>query len=86
VLGDENWSASEEKVIGVGNQVSLYLSTVVISSAAVCFRRDLYRVVLAKREGRRLLGRPRRRTEENVEMDHQEVGVGVWNELNCLEI
>jgi len=73
VFGDENWSASEERVNGVCNQVSLYLGAVGISSAVVCFRRVLYRVLLAKREGRRPLGRPRLRNEDNVEMDFQEV-------------
>ena len=77
MFGDENWSASEERVIGVCNQVSLYLSTVGISSAVVCFRRVLYRVLLAKREGRRPLGRPRNRCKDNVKMDLKEVGVGI---------
>jgi len=36
-----------------------------------------------KREGKRLLGRPRRRWGDNIKMDHQEVGcVGMdWIEL-----
>jgi len=86
VLGDENWSASEEGVISVCNQVSLYLSTVGINCAVVCFRRNLYRVLLAKREGRRTLGRPMLRCEDNVKMDLKEVGVGIWIESNWLEI
>jgi hypothetical protein len=33
-------------------------------------------------EGRRLLGRPRRRWEDNIKIDHQEVGWGMdWIEL-----
>ena len=86
MLGDENWSASEEGVIGVCNQVSLYLGAVGISSAVVCFRRVLYRGLLAKPEGRTPLGRPRLRCEENVKMDLKEVGVGMWIESNWLEI
>ena len=36
-----------------------------------------------KREGKRPLGRPRRRWEDNIKMDHQEVGWGRgdWMEL-----
>jgi hypothetical protein len=36
-----------------------------------------------KSEGKRPLGRPRRRLEDNIKMDHQEVGVcyGEWMEL-----
>jgi hypothetical protein len=35
-----------------------------------------YRVLLGKPEGKRLLGRPRRRWEGNIKMDLQEVGCG----------
>jgi len=36
--------------------------------------RGLYRVLLGKPEGRRPLGRPRRRWVDNIRMDLQEVG------------
>jgi len=36
----------------------------------------VYRVLLGKPEGRRLLGRPRRRWVDNIRMDLQEVGCG----------
>jgi hypothetical protein len=36
----------------------------------------VYRVLVGKPEGKRLLGRPRRRWEDNVGMDLQEVGCG----------
>jgi hypothetical protein len=39
-------------------------------------RRGAYRVLLGKREGRRSLGRPRRRWEDNIKIDLQEVGWG----------
>jgi len=39
-------------------------------------KRGVYRVLVGKPEGRRPLGRPRRRWEDNIEMDHQEVGCG----------
>ena len=38
--------------------------------------RGVYRVVLGKPEGRRPLGRPRRRWVDNIRMDLQEVGCG----------
>jgi hypothetical protein len=40
--------------------------------------RGVYRVLVGKFEGKRPLGRPRRRYEDNIRMDHQEVGCGVW--------
>jgi len=45
--------------------------------------RGVYRVLVVKSEGKRPLGRPRRRWEDNVKMDHQEVGCGGmdWIEL-----
>jgi len=36
--------------------------------------RGVYRVLVGKPEGRRPLGRPRRRWEYNIKMDLQEVG------------
>ena len=36
----------------------------------------MYRVLLGKPEGKRLLGRPRRRWEDNIKMDLQELGCG----------
>jgi hypothetical protein len=35
--------------------------------------RGVHRVFVGKPEGKRLLGRPRRRWEDNIKMDHQEV-------------
>ena len=40
-------------------------------------RRGVYRVLVGEPEGKRPLGRPRRRWEDNVERDLQEVGGGV---------
>jgi hypothetical protein len=37
-------------------------------------RRDVYRVLVGKTEGKRPLGRPRHRWEDNIKMDLQEVG------------
>jgi len=46
-------------------------------------RRVLYRVMVGKPEGKRPLARPRRRWEDNIQMDFQEVGCGGvdWIEL-----
>jgi len=38
--------------------------------------RGVYRVLMGKPEGRRPLGRPRRRWVDNIRMDLQEVGCG----------
>jgi len=45
-------------------------------------RRGVHRVLVGKPEGKRPLGRPRRRWEDNIKMDLREVeGVGDWVEL-----
>ena len=36
----------------------------------------MYRVLVGKPEGKRPLGRPRRRWENNIKLDFQEVGCG----------
>jgi hypothetical protein len=38
--------------------------------------RGVHRVLLVKPEGKRPLGRPRRRWEDNIKMDFEEVGGG----------
>ena len=45
--------------------------------------RGVHRVLVGKPEGKRQLGRPRRRWEDNINMDLQEVegGGGDWMEL-----
>ena len=45
--------------------------------------RGVHRVLVGKREGKRPLGRPRRRWEDNIKMDLQEVvgGCEDWMEL-----
>ena len=43
----------------------------------------MHRVLVGKPEGKRPLGRPRRRWEDNIKMDLEEVGMGCgdWMEL-----
>ena len=44
--------------------------------------RDVHKVLVGKPEGNRPLGRPRRRWEDNIKMDLQEVGWGI----NCFDL
>jgi hypothetical protein len=46
-------------------------------------RRGVYRVLVGKPEGKRPLGRPRRRWENNIKMDLKDVGCGgmAWVEM-----
>jgi hypothetical protein len=45
-------------------------------------KRGAHRILVGRPEGRRALGRPRRRWEDNIKMDLQEVGWGIdWIEL-----
>jgi hypothetical protein len=48
--------------------------------------RGAYRILVGSPEGRRQLGRPRRRCEDNIKMDLQEVGWGTWTGLIWLRI
>jgi hypothetical protein len=44
---------------------------------------DAYRILVGRLEGRRPLGRPRRRWEDNIKMDIREVG---WEDMNWIEL
>jgi hypothetical protein len=48
-------------------------------------RRGAYRALVGKPEGRRPLGRPRRRWEDNINMDLREVGWGGMDWINLAE-
>jgi len=41
-------------------------------------KRGVYRVLVGKLEVKRPLGRPRHKWEDNIKMDLQEVGYGLW--------
>jgi hypothetical protein len=41
--------------------------------------RGVYRVLVGRPEGKRPLGRPRRRWEDNIKMDLREIGIDVVN-------
>jgi hypothetical protein len=45
-------------------------------------KKGAYRILVGRPEGRRPLGRPRHRWEDNIKMDLQEAGWGIdWIEL-----
>jgi len=48
--------------------------------------RGVYRVLVGKPEGKRPLGRPRRRWENNNKMDLQEVGGGCGDQMELAQI
>jgi len=48
--------------------------------------RGMYRVLVGKPERNRPLGIPRRRWKDNIKMDLQEVGCGVWTGSSWLRI
>jgi len=49
-------------------------------------RRGVYKVLVGKPEERRPLGRPRRRWGDNIKMDLQDVGMGIWTVSSWLRI
>jgi len=49
-------------------------------------RRSLYGVLVGKPEGKTPLGRPRRSWKDNIKMDLQKVGCGVWTGSRWLGI
>jgi hypothetical protein len=48
--------------------------------------KGVYKVFVGKPEGKRQIGRSRLRWEDNIKMDLQEVGCGVWTGLSWLGI
>jgi hypothetical protein len=48
-------------------------------------RRGAYRALVGKPEGRRPLGRPRRRWEDNIKMDLREVEWGGMDWINLVQ-
>ena len=49
-------------------------------------RRGVYRVLVGNLKGKRPLGRTRRRWEDNIKMDLQEVDLGEWTGSSSLRI
>jgi len=49
-------------------------------------RRGVYRLLVGKSEGKRSLGRPRLRWEDNIVMDLQEVGCGCMDRIELAQV
>jgi len=49
-------------------------------------RRGIYRVLTGKPEGKRPLGKPRRRWEDNIKMIFKKWDVGVWTGSSWLRV
>jgi len=56
----------------------MYVGIHVMHMARMGEERGVYKFLVGKPEGRRPLGRPRRRWEDNIRMELQEVGGGMW--------
>jgi hypothetical protein len=48
--------------------------------------RKVYKILVGKPEGKRPLGRPRRRCEDGIRMNLRETGFGVWIGFDWLRI
>jgi hypothetical protein len=46
-------------------------------------KRNAYRILVGKPEGKRPLGRPRRRWEDNIRMDLREIG---WSGMDWIDL
>jgi hypothetical protein len=46
-------------------------------------KRNAYRILVGKPEGKRQLGRPRRRWEDNIRMDLREIG---WSGMDWINV
>jgi hypothetical protein len=47
--------------------------------------RDIYRVLVVRPDGKRSLGRPRRRWEDNIKMDLREIGIDGENWIHLVQ-
>jgi hypothetical protein len=46
-------------------------------------KKSAYRIFVGKPEGNRQLGRPRRRWEDNIKIDHREIG---WGGMDSIDL
>jgi hypothetical protein len=46
-------------------------------------KKNAYRILVGKPEGKRPLGRPRRRWVDNIKMDIRETG---WDDMDCTDV
>ena len=77
----ENWNSTDPIITNSKNTNTIYFKF--LKRARMGEGGGLQRVLVGKPEGKRPLGRPRRRSEDNIKMDLQEVGWGCgdWMEL-----
>jgi hypothetical protein len=47
--------------------------------------RGVYRILVGRPEGKRPLGRPKRRWEDIIKMDHREIGIDVANRFQLAQ-
>jgi hypothetical protein len=57
-----------------------------IKSRGMRWAGHAYKILVGKPEGKRPLGRPRRRWVDNIKMDLREIGGVVWTGWNWLRI
>jgi hypothetical protein len=62
---------------------ALCKSRLLTAQIATVYTLPLYRILVGRSEGRRPLGRPRRRWEDNIKMDLQDVG---WVGMDWLAV
>jgi hypothetical protein len=75
-------TASEARKILGSNILPPYFKEFISDNARMGEGRGAYMILVERSEGRRPLGTPRRRRENNIKMDLQEVGWGMdWIEL-----
>jgi hypothetical protein len=73
LVGKLGWRSKEFWTAVEGNVVTWDMKRLVLVDGTGT---EVHRVLVGKPEGRRLLGRPRHRWEDNIRMDIQEDGVG----------
>ena len=56
-----------------------------IHSIKVLYLNNLYFCITAKPAGKRPLGRPRRRWEDYIRMDHEEIGINAENSVDSAD-
>ena len=78
LYGSETWSPTlieKHKLRVLENRVQRKVSEITRRKKCMREKRVVHRVLVGKPEGKRPLGRPRRRWEDNIKMDLQKVGV-----------
>ena len=78
VHGDHLVDASVQEAVDLLVEITIYIYMLSIGTGE---ERGAYRVLVGKPEGKRPLGRPRRRWVDSIRMDLQEGDVGMWTGL-----